>query len=127
MDVYACLGARGAGDCYGARSPRRPAPALPTRSRKHQDVRQNDGSSRRGLAVLRLRRPPAVAVMQATDLGNREDRAERWRLDIPFIGSIFLEREVSAGPVIVGEVRRQDSSKVTLAENDDMIQALAPD
>ena len=93
----------------------------------HQDVRQNDGSSRRGLAVLRLRCPPAVAVMQATNLGNGEDRAERWRLDIPSIGSIFLEREVSTGPVIVREVRRQDSSKVTLAENDDMIQALAPD
>src|SRR5437667_11977782 len=71
--------------------------------------------------------PPAVAVMQATNLGNGEDRAERWRLDIPSIGSIFLEGEVSTGPVIVREVRRQDSSKVTLAENDDMIQALAPD
>ena len=104
-----------------------PGAGLPTRSRKHQDVRQNDGGSRRGLAVLRLRCPPAVAVMQATNLGNGEDRAERWRLDIPSIGSIFLERELSTGPVIVREVRRQDSSKVTLAENDDMIQALAPD
>ena len=65
--------------------------------------------------------------MQTIDFGNREDRAERWRLDIPSIGSIFLEREVSAGSVIVREVRRQDSSKVTLAENDDMVQALAPD
>ena len=65
--------------------------------------------------------------MQTTDFGNREDRAERWRLDIPSIGSIFLEREVSAGSVIVREVRREDSSKVTLAENDDMVQALAPD
>jgi hypothetical protein len=65
--------------------------------------------------------------MQTTDFGNREDRAERWRLDIPSIGSIFLEREVSAGPVIVREVRREDASKVTLAENDDMVQALAPD
>ena len=65
--------------------------------------------------------------MQTTDFGNREDRAERWRLDIPSIESIFLEREVSAGPVIVREVRREDSSKVTLAENDDVVQALAPD
>ena len=53
--------------------------------------------------------------MQATDFGNREDRAERRRLDMPPIGSIFLEREVSAGPVIVREIRREDSSKVTLA------------
>jgi len=65
--------------------------------------------------------------MQATDFGNREDRAERWGLDRPRIGSVLLEREVSAGPMIVGEVCREDSSKVTLAENDDMIQALAPD
>jgi hypothetical protein len=54
--------------------------------------------------------------MQATDFGNREDRAERWGLDRPPIG-----------PMIVGEVCREDSSKVTLAENDDMVQALAPD
>jgi hypothetical protein len=63
--------------------------------------------------------------MQATNFRNREDRAVRWRLDIPSIGSIFLEREVSAGPVILREVRREDSSKVTLAENDDVVQALA--
>ncbi len=82
---------------------------------------------RTGRSDIYLRCPPAVAVMQTTDFGNREDRAERWRLDIPSIGSIFLEREVSAGPVIVREVRREDASKVALAENDDMVQALAPD
>jgi hypothetical protein len=77
--------------------------------------------------VLMLRCPPDVAVMQATDFGNREDHAERWRLDMPSIGSVLLEREVSAGPVIVREVRREDSPKVTLTENDDMVQALAAD
>jgi len=63
--------------------------------------------------VLILRCPSDVAVMQATDFGNREDRAERWRLDRPSIGSVLLEREVSAGPVIVREVcvqRRQTCS-----------------
>jgi hypothetical protein len=45
----------------------------------------------------------------------------------PSIRSVLLEGKVSAGPVIVREVRREDSSKVTLAENDDMVQALAPD
>jgi len=70
--------------------------------------------------VLIFTLPPDIAVMQATDFGNREDRAERRRLDMPSIGSIFLEREVSAGPVIVREIRREDASKVTLAENDDM-------
>jgi hypothetical protein len=65
--------------------------------------------------------------MQATNFGNRADRAERLWLDRPSIGSVLLEREVSAGPVIVREVRREDSSKVTLAENDEMVQALTPD
>src|ERR1051325_11050526 len=63
--------------------------------------------------------------MQATNFRNREDRAERWRLDAPSIRSVLLEGKVSAGPVIVREVRREDSWKVTLAENDDVVQALA--
>jgi hypothetical protein len=65
--------------------------------------------------------------MQATNFGDRDDRTELRRFDRPSIGSIFLEREVRAGPVIVREIRREDASKVTLAENDDMVQALAPD
>src|SRR5260370_36461685 len=64
-------------------------------------------------------------MRQATDFGNRDDRAERWRLDWPSVGCILVEREVSAGPVIVREVRGQDASQVPLAENDDMVQALA--
>ena len=51
-----------------------------------------------------LRRPPDVAVMQATDFGNRDDRAESRRLDWPSVGCILVEREMSAGPVIVREV-----------------------
>src|SRR5260370_29582349 len=65
-------------------------------------------------------------MRQATDFGNRDDRAERWRVDRPSVGCILVEREVSADPVIVREVRGQDASQVPLAENDDMIQALAP-
>jgi hypothetical protein len=65
--------------------------------------------------------------MQAANLGDRDDRTELRRFDRPSIGSVLLERKVSASPVIVREVRRQDSSKVTLAENDDMVKALAPD
>jgi hypothetical protein len=65
--------------------------------------------------------------MQAANFGDRDDRTELRRFDRPSIGSIFLEREVRAGPVIVREIRREDASKVTLAENDDMVQALAPD
>jgi hypothetical protein len=63
--------------------------------------------------------------MQATDFGPRDDRADLRRLDRPSLGCIFVERKVSAGPVIVRKVRGQDASQVSLAENDDMVQALA--
>ena len=33
--------------------------------------------------------------MQATDFGNREDRAERWGLDRPPIGSVSFAKTVS--------------------------------
>src|SRR5262245_12771816 len=65
-------------------------------------------------------------MMQVTDFGNRDDRTERWLVDQPSVGCILVEREMSAGPVIVREVRGEDASQVPLAENDDMVQALAP-
>src|SRR5712664_2921877 len=74
-----------------------------------------------------LRRPPDVAMMQATDFGNRDDPAELRPLDWPCVGRVFLEREVSSGAVIVGEVAGQDAAQVPFAENKDMVQALAAD
>ena len=62
--------------------------------------------------------------MQATNFGNRDDRAERRWLDRPSVGCILVERQVSASPVIV---RGEDASQVPLAENDDMVQTRAPD
>src|SRR2546428_7429565 len=78
-------------------------------------------------AGVELRRVPNVAVMQATNFGNRDDRAERRWLDRPSVWCILVERQVSASPVIVREVRGEDASQVPLAENDDMVQPLAPD
>ena len=65
--------------------------------------------------------------MQATDFANRDDHAALRRLDRASAGCILVEREVSASPVIVLEVRAQDASQVPLAENDDMVQTLPPD
>jgi hypothetical protein len=62
--------------------------------------------------------------MQATDFGPRDDRADLRRLDRPSLGCIFVERKV-CGPGDSGKVRGQDASQVSLAENDDMVQALA--
>jgi hypothetical protein len=63
--------------------------------------------------------------MQATDFGNRDDRAEFRPLDWPSVGCIFVEREVSARPVIVREVAGQGAAQVPFAEDEDMIQTLA--
>jgi hypothetical protein len=63
--------------------------------------------------------------MQATDFGNREDRAEFRRVDWPSVRGVLVEREVSAGPVVVGEVRGQNAAQMPLAEDNDMVQALA--
>ena len=72
-----------------------------------------------------LRCPADVAVMQATDFGDRDDRAEFGLLDSPSVGCVLVERQVSAGPMIVRKVRGQDTSQMSLGENNDMVQALA--
>jgi len=65
--------------------------------------------------------------MQATDFGNLDNRAElRW-LDWPSVGCIFVERKVSSHPVIVREVASQGAAQVPFAEDEDVIQTLAPD
>src|SRR3989441_13024851 len=66
-------------------------------------------------------------MMQATDFGNRDDHAQgRW-LDWPAVGCVLVEREMSASLVIVREVAGQEASQVSFAEDEDMIQTLAPD
>jgi hypothetical protein len=49
----------------------------------------------------RLRRPADVAMMQTTDFGNLHDPARLRGLDGPDVRRILVEREMSAGPVIV--------------------------
>ena len=47
-------------------------------------------------------------MMQATDFGNLHDPARVGELDGPGVRRILVEREMSAGPVIVLEVAGQD-------------------
>src|SRR5262245_20407258 len=61
----------------------------------------------------------------ATDFTNRDDHAALRRLDRASVGRILVEREVSASPVIVLEVRAEDVSQGPLAENDDMGNSLS--
>jgi hypothetical protein len=66
-------------------------------------------------------------MVQATHFRNLDDHAEfRW-FDWPSVGCVFAEREMSARPVMVGEVAGQDAVQVPFAPDRDMVQALAPD
>src|SRR5437867_11103735 len=74
-----------------------------------------------------LRRLAEAAVIQATDFGNLHDPARLGELDGPELRRILVEREMRASPVIVGEVAGQDAASVACAENQNVIQTLAPD
>jgi hypothetical protein len=74
-----------------------------------------------------LRRLAKVAVMQAADFGNLHDLPRRGELDRPEVGCVLVEREVGTRLMVVGEVAGQDAVEVSLAENENVIQTLAPD
>jgi len=66
-------------------------------------------------------------MMQATDFGNLHDPARLGELNGPDVRRIRVEREMSASPVKVREVAGQDAAEVPFAENENVIQTLAPD
>ena len=66
-------------------------------------------------------------MVEATDFANLNNPAEFWLLDWPTMGRILVERQVSARPVVVPEVASQGTAEVLFAEDDDVIQTLAPD
>ena len=66
-------------------------------------------------------------MVEAADFGNRDDPAEFRPLDWPAVGRVLVERQVRARPVVVREVASQGAAQVLFAEDDDVIQALAPD
>ena len=48
-------------------------------------------------------------------------------LDWPCVGCIFVEREMGSRPAIVREVAGQEAAQVPFAQDEDMVQTLAPD
>ena len=66
-------------------------------------------------------------MVEAADFANRDDPAEFRPLNWPAMGRILVERQVSARPVVVREVASQGTAEVLFAEDDDVIQTLAPD
>lgn len=66
-------------------------------------------------------------MMQATAFRNLHDPARLGELDGPDGRRILVEREMSASPVIILEVAGRDAAYVPFAENENVIQTLAPD
>src|SRR5262245_58110153 len=75
----------------------------------------------------RLGRAPFVAMVQATDLRERDEFAGRGWMYRSALGTILAEREVRSRLVVIPKVRRQDAAQVTLIEDDDVIETLAAD
>ena len=66
-------------------------------------------------------------MMEPADLRERNDVAHPGRLNCARHGTVLVEREMGPRPLVVGEVASQDTSQVLLVEDDDVIEALAPD
>src|SRR2546428_7298802 len=66
-------------------------------------------------------------MMQTTDLRYSNDGPKRRRLNAPRDGSIPLQREMWTRDVVVVDVALQDAPEVLFAEDDQVVQAFAPD
>lgn len=56
-----------------------------------------------------------VPVMEAADLGDRDDATPGRRLDVSGNGSVPLEREMRARPIVVADVALEKAAEVSLA------------
>ena len=66
-------------------------------------------------------------MVQAANFRKLYDPARRGDLDGPKVGRVFFEREMRARLMVIDEVAGQDAAQVPLAEDENVIQALASD
>ena len=66
-------------------------------------------------------------MVQAADFWKLDDLALLGELDGPDVGCVLVEREVRASLVIIREVAGQDAAQVPFAEDENVIQTVAPD
>ena len=64
-------------------------------------------------------------MMQATDLSDGDHLSDPAWHDPARVRTILVERKMSAGALVVVDVRGQDSAQMALVEDHDMIQTLA--
>jgi hypothetical protein len=69
----------------------------------------------------RSSRATFVAVMQATDLGDRHDGAIAGRRDQTRYRRVLVQRQVSAGPFVVRTIESHQPLQACFVEHDDMI------
>jgi hypothetical protein len=66
-------------------------------------------------------------MMQAADFGKLDDLARRGKLDGPEGGGVLVEGEMCSRLMVIGDVASEDAVEVTLAEDENVMQTLAPD
>src|SRR5665811_2103405 len=74
-----------------------------------------------------LRGASFVTMMQAADLWERNNLASGRLAYGPGLRTILGEQEMRPRPMIIFNVRRQAAAQMTLIENYDVIETLAPD
>ena len=66
-------------------------------------------------------------MVKAADFGTLHDLPRRGTLNRPEVGCVLVEREMCTCLMVICEVASQDVAEVSLAENENVIQTLAPD
>ena len=89
-----------------------------------------DRSETDGLAGDRgvwLRRPTVVAMVEAADLWNGDERADRWWRDRPRLWRVLGQREMRSRIVVVRQALTQDAGQSGFIHDDYVMEALATD
>jgi hypothetical protein len=64
-------------------------------------------------------------VVKTADFWNLHDLASRLGRDRPGVRGVLVEREMGARVMVISEVTRQDAAQVSLAQDEDVVEALA--
>jgi hypothetical protein len=67
-----------------------------------------------------------VAMMQTSDLREGNDLARGWWVYWARLGAILVQRQMRARLIVIGKIRSQDLTQMPLAENENVIQTVAP-
>jgi hypothetical protein len=65
-------------------------------------------------------------MVEAADFGTLHDLPRRGTLDRPEVGCVLVEREMCTRLMVIREVASRDVAEVSLAEDEHVIQTLAP-